>query len=72
MKESRKEHLQITEWERHFYYWNLIYDIIVSFLLFQSCYIGMKNNVGSCGQLHSTAKTVRIQTNKQHCLQANT
>lgn len=40
MKESRKEHLQITEWERHFYYWNLIYDYclisIISVLLYRN------------------------------------
>lgn len=46
--------------------------IIVSFLLLDSCYIGVKNNTGTCGQHYSTAKAVRIQTNQQHQLQANT
>lgn len=40
--------------------------IIVSFLLLESYYIGVKNNAGACGQHYSTAKAVRIQTNKQH------
>lgn len=46
--------------------------IIVSFLLLESYYLGVKNNAGTCGKHYSTAKVVRIQPNKQHWLQANT
>lgn len=46
--------------------------IIVSFLLLESYYIGVKNSAETFGQHYSTAKVVRIQPNKQHWLQENT
>lgn len=33
MKESSKEAQQITELERHFYFWNLIYDYCLIFII---------------------------------------
>lgn len=33
MKESSKEDLQITELEWHLYYWNLIYDYCLIFII---------------------------------------
>lgn len=66
MKESIKEALQVTELERHFYYWNLIYDYCLIFIIWVLLY----RNEEQCWDLWATLLNCqdREDSNKQTTL----